>query len=48
MQEPSVARWLTGMELEPVTQTIPEMQAYIEAEVRRNEELLRAADFRPE
>lgn len=39
---------LKTLVVEPVSQTVPEMQRYIEAEVKRNVELLRSANFQPE
>jgi tripartite-type tricarboxylate transporter receptor subunit TctC len=48
MRDADSAERLKTLIVEPVSQTIPEMQSYIEAEVRRNAELLRIANFQPE
>lgn len=48
MRDADSAERLKSLIVEPVSQTIPEMQRYVEAEVQRNVELLRIANFQPE
>ncbi|WBV45180.1 Bug family tripartite tricarboxylate transporter substrate binding protein [Teichococcus cervicalis] len=48
MRDADAAERLKSLVVEPVSQTVPEMRAYIEAEVKRNAELLRIANFQPE
>ena len=42
------AERLKTLVVEPVSQTVPEMERYIDEEVKRNVELLRIANFQPE
>jgi tripartite-type tricarboxylate transporter receptor subunit TctC len=48
MRDADAAERLKSLVVEPVSQTVPEMQRYIDAEVQRNVELLRLANFQPE
>jgi tripartite-type tricarboxylate transporter receptor subunit TctC len=48
MRDADSAERLKSLVVEPVSQTVPEMQRYIDAEVQRNVELLRLANFQPE
>jgi tripartite-type tricarboxylate transporter receptor subunit TctC len=48
LQEPEVVQRLTTLGFEPVAETVEEAQRFIEADVARNAELLRIANFRPE
>nr|WP_305123412.1 tripartite tricarboxylate transporter substrate binding protein [Roseomonas sp. GC11] len=48
MRDADAAERLRTLVVEPVAQTVPEMQAYIEEEVKRNTMLLRVANFQPE
>jgi tripartite-type tricarboxylate transporter receptor subunit TctC len=48
MRDADSAERLKSLVVEPVSQTVPEMQRYVEEEVKRNTELLRIANFQPE
>jgi tripartite-type tricarboxylate transporter receptor subunit TctC len=48
MREPAVVERLTGLGFEPVAESVAEAEAFIRADVARNAELLRMANFRPE
>ena len=48
MREPAVIERLTNLGFEPVAETVPELERFIVADVARNAELLRIANFQPE
>lgn len=48
MREPAVVERLTGLGFEPVAESVAEAEAFIRADVARNAELLRLANFQPE
>ena len=48
MREPAVIERLTSLGFEPVAETVPELERFIVADVARNAELLRIANFQPE
>ncbi|MBB5690524.1 tripartite tricarboxylate transporter substrate binding protein [Roseomonas alkaliterrae] len=48
MREPAVVERLTGLGFEPVAESVAEAEAFIRADVARNAELLRIANFQPE
>jgi tripartite-type tricarboxylate transporter receptor subunit TctC len=48
MRDADSTERLKTLVVEPVSQTVPEMQRYIDEEVKRNVELLRIANFQPE
>ena len=48
MREPAVVERLTSLGFEPVAETVPELERFIVADVARNAELLRIANFQPE
>jgi tripartite-type tricarboxylate transporter receptor subunit TctC len=48
MAEPAVMQRLAELGFEPVRESPAEFAAYIEADLRRNTALLRAANFQPE
>lgn len=48
MREPAVVERLTGLGFEPVAETVEQAEAFIRADVARNAELLRLANFQPE
>ncbi|WP_424137875.1 Bug family tripartite tricarboxylate transporter substrate binding protein [Roseomonas chloroacetimidivorans] len=48
MRDPSVVERLTALGNEPVTETPAEFAAFIEADVRRNTEILQRARYQPE
>jgi tripartite-type tricarboxylate transporter receptor subunit TctC len=48
LQEPEVVQRLTQLGFEPVAETVEEAERFIEADVKRNAELLRIANFQPE
>ncbi len=48
MREPAVVERLTSLGFEPVAETVPELERFIVADVARNAELLRIANFEPQ
>jgi len=48
MREPAVVERLTGLGFEPVAESVAEAERFIAADVARNAELLRIANFQPE
>ncbi len=48
MREPAVVERLTGLGFEPLAETVAEAERFIAADVARNAELLRIANFQPE
>lgn len=48
MREPAVVERLTGLGFEPVAESVEEAERYIRADVARNAELLRIANFEPQ
>ena len=48
MREPAVVERLTGLGFEPVAETVEQAEAFIRADVARNAELLRLANFQPD
>jgi tripartite-type tricarboxylate transporter receptor subunit TctC len=48
LREPAVVERLTGLGFEPVAETVEEAERYIRADVARNAELLRIANFVPQ
>jgi tripartite-type tricarboxylate transporter receptor subunit TctC len=48
LQESEVVQRLTTLGFEPVAETVEEASRFIEADVRRNAELLRLANFQPD
>lgn len=48
LKEPDVAARLTALGFEPVAETVDEAERYIAADVARNAELLRIANFQPQ
>lgn len=48
MREPAVVERLTGLGFEPVAESVAQAEAFIRADVARNAELLRIANFQPE
>jgi tripartite-type tricarboxylate transporter receptor subunit TctC len=48
LREPAVVQRLTGLGFEPVNETVEQAEAFIRADVARNAELLRIANFQPE
>jgi tripartite-type tricarboxylate transporter receptor subunit TctC len=48
MREPAVAERLTGLGFEAVSESVAEVERFITADVARNVELLRIANFQPE
>ncbi|WP_137124842.1 tripartite tricarboxylate transporter substrate binding protein [Roseomonas sp. HF4] len=48
MREPAVVERLTGLGFEPVAESVAEVERFIAADVARNAELLRSANFQPE
>jgi len=48
LAEPEVVARLTGLGFEPVSETVEEAERFIVADVARNAELLRLANFQPE
>ncbi|NKE46516.1 tripartite tricarboxylate transporter substrate binding protein [Roseomonas frigidaquae] len=48
LREPEVVQRLTGLGFEPVAETVAEAEAFIAADVARNAELLRIANFQPQ
>ena len=47
-EDAAVVERLTGLGFEPVAETVPELERFIVADVARNAELLRIANFQPE
>ncbi len=48
LREPEVVQRLTGLGFEPVAETVAQAEAFIAADVARNAELLRIANFEPQ
>jgi tripartite-type tricarboxylate transporter receptor subunit TctC len=48
MREPAVVERLTGLGFEPVAESVAQAEAFIRADVARNAELLRIANFQPQ
>lgn len=48
MREPAVVERLTGLGFEPVAESVTEVERFIAADVARNVELLRIANFQPD
>jgi tripartite-type tricarboxylate transporter receptor subunit TctC len=48
LREPEVVQRLTGLGFEPVAETVDEAERFIVADVARNAELLRIANFQPQ
>ncbi len=48
LREPAVVQRLTGLGFEPVAESVAEAERFITADVARNVELLRIANFQPE
>jgi tripartite-type tricarboxylate transporter receptor subunit TctC len=48
MREATTVQRLSGLGFEPVAETVEEAEAFIRADVARNAELLRLANFQPE
>ena len=48
MREVERVERLSGLGFEPVAETVEEAEAFIRADVARNAELLRLANFQPE